>query len=97
MTLTQKIRHILEPYWTNDYSIENHSCIAAIEKMFKDCGINYAINEYLDHGPGYEITYYVFSWIEDGRLQTFDLTVENYDFDTECEELGELEDEEDDN
>ena len=44
MTLTQKIRNILEPYWTNDYSIEDHSCVAAIETLFKDCGIDYATN-----------------------------------------------------
>ena len=79
MTLTQKIRNILEPYWTNDYSIEDHSCVAAIETLFKDCGIDYATNSYYYYGGGdYEITYYVFSWVEDGKLQTFDLTIEEY-------------------
>ena len=79
MTLTQKIRHILEPYWTEVYSITDHSCVAAIETLFKDCGIDYATNSDYDYGGGdYEITYYVFSWVEDGKLQTFDLTIEEY-------------------
>lgn len=94
MTLTQKINRILSHYWVDSYSLDitDHACVTEVEKMFKDCGINYAINKYLDHGPGYEITYYVLSWIEDGKLQTFDLTVENYDY--EEEEIEE--DEEDD-
>ena len=86
MTFTQKIRHILEPYETNDYSIEDHSCVAAIETLFKDCGIDYAINSYYDYGGDYENTYYVFSWVEDGKLQTFDLTVEEYNDDYGDEE-----------
>ena len=86
MTLTQKIRHILEPYWTNDYSIEDHSCVAAIETLFKDCGIDYAINSYYDYGKDYENTYYVFSWVEDGKLQTFDLIIEEYNDDYGDEE-----------
>ena len=96
MTLTQKVRNIVSRYWVNSHTLDitDHACVTEVEKMFKDCGINYAINKYLDHGPGYEITYYVFSWVEDGKLQTFDLTIENYDYE---EELGELEDEEDDN
>ena len=86
MTLTQKIRHILEPYWTNDYSIEDHSCVAVIETLFKDCGIDYAINSYYDYGRDYENTYYVFSWVEDGKLQTFDLIIEEYNDDYGDEE-----------
>ena len=88
MTLTQKVRNIVSRYWINSHTLDitDHACVTEVEKMFKDCGINYAINEYLDHGPGYEITYYVFSWIEDGKLQTFDLTVENYDYEEEIEE-----------
>ena len=79
MTLTQKIRNILEPYWTNDYNITDHSCIAAIEALFKDYGINYATNSYYDYGGGdYEIIYCVFSWVENGKLQTFNLTIEEY-------------------
>ena len=78
MTFTQKIKNILEPYWTNDFTIEDFSCITKIKTLFKDCGIDYTINTYCDFKNDYKITYYVLSWIEDNKLQTFDLAIEEY-------------------
>ena len=75
-TITQTIRHYLEPYWSDDFKIPDISVIKTIENnIFKACGLDYAINNYQDSAAD-EIIYYVFSWIEDSKLQTFDLLIE---------------------
>lgn len=76
-TITQTIRNYLEPYWNDDFNISDESCIKTIEEIFKACGLDYAINSYYDTSYADEIIYYVFSWVEDGKLQTFDLLIEN--------------------
>ena len=75
-TITQTIRNYLEPYWDDNFCISDVSVIKTIEdKIFKACGLDYVINNYQDSAAD-EIIYYVFSWIEDGKLQTFDLLIE---------------------
>ena len=75
-TITQTIRHYLEPYWNDDFKIPDVGVIKTIENnIFKACGLDYTINNYQDSAAD-EIIYYVFSWIEDGKLQTFDLLIE---------------------
>ena len=78
-TITQTIRHYLEPYYDNDFCLSDKNHIKTIENnIFKACGLDYAINQYQDTSYADEIIYYVFSWVEDGKLQTFDLLIENY-------------------
>ena len=78
-TITQTIRNYLEPYWNDRFCISDTDCIKTIEdKIFKACGLDYKINNFDAGTPrGTVLTYYVLSWIEDGKLQTHELIVED--------------------
>ena len=76
-TITQSIRNYLEPYWGDDFKLPDESVIKAIEEeIFKTNNIEYEINRYYDSAAD-DIIYHVFSWIENGKLKTFDLLIEN--------------------
>ena len=77
MTLTHLINQILEPYCDEEEAIHNDRCIQEIRELFKKHDITYAENcNYCDCGPAYEQYYYVFSWIEEGKLKTYDILIE---------------------
>ena len=76
-TITQAIRNYLEPYWSDNFKLPDKNVIKTIEKeIFKVNKIDYEINEYHDSAAK-KIIYHVFSWIEDGKLRTFDLLIED--------------------
>ena len=59
--------------------VHNTDCIEEIRDLFKLNNTIYEENyNYYDGGPGYEQEFYVFSWIEDNHLYTYDVLVESY-------------------
>lgn len=80
MMIIQKIMQILKPYWNEEFEIyDNTACINEVEKLFQDYELNYAINSYSHDNCGYTVTYYVFSWIEDNKVLTFEIIIDEYD------------------
>lgn len=83
MSITEQIKEIIEPYicFSRSGKEELHDSQVAIdiEELFWTKKIPFQINEnHCDCGPGYEQSYYVFSWIEDGELYTYDILLEWY-------------------
>ena len=59
--------------------IHNADCIEEIRDLFKLNNTIYEENyNCYDGGPGYSQEFYVFSWIEDNHLYTYDVLVESY-------------------
>lgn len=79
MSLREQIKDILEKYINEDKRITNSDCIQEIEELFNSNDINYIENNnYCDCGPGYEQWFYVFSWIENEKIQTQCVLIESY-------------------
>lgn len=79
MNLFKQINSILEKYINEDGRIPNSDCIQEIEELFSSNNIDYAENDnWCDCGPGYKQRFYVFSWIENGKIQTYDILIEFY-------------------
>lgn len=79
MNLFEQINGILEKYINEDERITNSDCIQEIEELFSSNNIDYAENNiWCDCGPGYEQRFYVFSWIENEKIQTYDILIEFY-------------------
>lgn len=79
MNLFKQINSILEKYINEDGRIPNSDCIQEIEELFSSNNIDYAENDnWCDCGPGYEQRFYVFSWIENEKIQTYDILIEFY-------------------
>lgn len=82
MSITEQIEEIIKPYIVIEDD-EEYLCNAQvaidIEELFWAKKIPYQVNEnHCDCGPGYEQNYYVFSWIEDGELCTYDILIEYF-------------------
>lgn len=79
MRIIEEIDAIVEKFINKDERISDRECIDAIEKFLSDNKIDYAENSnYVDCGPGYEQTFYVFAWIENGKIETYEVLVESY-------------------
>lgn len=83
MSITEQIKEIIEPYicFSRDGKEElyDSQVVIDIKELFCSQNVPYQINEnHCDCGPGYEQSYYVFSWIEDGELYTYDILLEWY-------------------
>ena len=80
MSITEQIKEIIKPYIVIEDDEEylcNSQVAIDIEELFWARKVPYQINEnHCDCGPGYEQKYYVFSWIEDGELVTYDILLE---------------------
>lgn len=81
MTITEQIEEIIKPYLCIDddgnATLHNAQVAIDIEELFWARKVPYQMNEnHCDCGPGYEQSYYVFSWIEDGELYTYDILLE---------------------
>jgi hypothetical protein len=80
MNLTEQIEQIIKPYIVKIEYREylcNAQVITDIEELFCSQKIPYQMNEnHCDCGPGYDQSYYVFSWVEDGELYTYDILLE---------------------
>ena len=80
MSITEQIEQIIKPYLVKiedkEYLCDTQVTID-IEELFWLRKVPYQMNEnYCDCGPGYEQKYYVFSWIEDEELYTYDILLE---------------------
>lgn len=77
MGMIEEINFVIASYVDEDGRIKDNTCIEEIEERFKVNKIGYKINcNYCDCGPGYEQWFYVFSWIEYGRLYTYEILVQ---------------------
>lgn len=80
MSITEKIEQIIQPYIIkigNREYLRNTQVAIDIEELFWSQKVPFQINEnHCDCGPGYDQSYYVFSWIEDGELYTYDILLE---------------------
>ena len=81
MSIIEQIEQIVKPYIVEIENDEEYLCdaqvITDIEELFLSQEVHYQMNEnHCDCGPGYEQSYYVFSWIEDGELYTYDILLE---------------------
>ena len=80
MSITEQIEEIIKPYIVEIDGGEylcNSQVAIDIEELFWARKVPYQMNEnHYDGGPGYEQSYYVFSWIEDGELCTYDILLE---------------------
>ena len=80
MSITEQIEQIIKPYIVKiedkEYLCDTQVAID-IEELFWLRKVPYQMNEnHCDCGPGYEQKYYVFSWIEDEELYTYDILLE---------------------
>ena len=80
MSITEQIEQIIKPYIVKiddgEYLCDSQVAID-IEELFWARKMHYQMNEnHCDCGPGYEQSYYVFSWLEDGELCTYDILIE---------------------
>ena len=80
MSITEQIEQIIKPYLVKiedkEYLCDTQVTID-IEELFWLRKVPYQMNEnHCDCGPGYEQKYYVFSWIEDEELYTYDILLE---------------------
>ena len=83
MTITEQIEEIIKPYLcfheNGDISLHDIKVAIDIEDLFLTQNVDYAINvNKCECGPSYEQEYYVFSWIEDSELYTYDILLEWY-------------------
>lgn len=79
MNLFEQINSILEKYINEDERITNSDCIQEIKELFNSNNIDYVENNnWCDCGPGYEQWFYVFSWVENEKIQTYDVLIEFY-------------------
>lgn len=81
MSITAQIEQIIKPYIGKIEDKEAFLCnaqvVTDIEELFLSQKVPYKMNEnHCDCGPGYEQSYYVFSWIEEGKLKTYDILIE---------------------
>ena len=80
MSITEQIKEIIKSYIVIEDDEEylcNSQVAIDIEELFWARKVPYKMNEnHCDCGPGYEQSYYVFSWIEDGELCTYDILLE---------------------
>ena len=80
MSITEQIEQIIKPYLVKiedkEYLCDTQVTID-IEELFWLRKVPYQMNEnHCDCGPGYEQKYYVFSWVEDEELYTYDILLE---------------------
>ena len=80
MSITEQIEQIIKPYIVKiedkEYLCDTQVAID-IEELFWLRKVPYQMNEnHCDCGPGYEQKYYVFSWVEDEELYTYDILLE---------------------
>lgn len=76
-----RIVEIMERYYLEDGTVRNGECAEEIAEMLKAVvGMeNFTVNSnYVDCGPGYEQTFYVFAWVEQGQLDSYEVLVESF-------------------
>lgn len=80
MSITKQIEEIIKPYIIkigNRKYLRNTQVAIDIKELFQIRKVPYQMNEnHCECRPGYEQSYYVFSWIEDGKLYTYDILLE---------------------